>query len=55
MLHRKVINTVKAKLTKLNIWIKIVGEIVSMVRFADDIVVIVESEGNIQRAVDEIN
>lgn len=51
----KVINTVKAKLTRLNIGIKIGGEIVSMIRFADDIVVIAESEGEIQRAVEEMD
>jgi len=49
----KVINMVKAKLIRLNIEIKIGGEIVSMIRFADDIVVIAESEGDIQRAVEE--
>ena len=51
----KVINIVKAKLTRLNIGIKIGGEIVSMIRFADDIVVIAESEGDIQRAVEEMD
>ena len=45
----------KAKLTRLNIGIKIGGEIVSMIRFADDIVVIAESEGDIQRAVEEMD
>jgi hypothetical protein len=43
----KAINTVKAKLTRLNIGIKIGGEIFSMIRFADDTVVIAESEGDI--------
>ncbi|KAF0753702.1 craniofacial development protein 2-like [Aphis craccivora] len=51
----KVINTVKAKLTRLNIGIKIGGEIVSMIRFADDIVVIAESEGDIQCVVEEMD
>jgi len=46
---------VKAKLTRLNIGIKIGGEIVSMIRFAHDIVVIAESEGDIQRAVEEMD
>jgi ribosome-interacting GTPase 1 len=46
---------VKAKLTRLNIGIKIGGEIVSMIRFADDIVVIAESEGDIQHAVEEMD
>jgi len=41
----KVINIVKTKLTRLNIGIRIGGEIVSMIRFADDIVIIAESEG----------
>jgi len=51
----KVINIVKAKLTRLNIGIKMGGEIVSMIRFADNIVVVAESEGDIQRAVDEMD
>ncbi|KAL4152963.1 hypothetical protein QTP88_000796 [Uroleucon formosanum] len=51
----KVINIVKAKLTRLNIGIKIGGQIVSMIRFADDIVVIAESEGDIQRAAEEMD
>jgi hypothetical protein len=46
---------VKAKLTRLDIGIKIGVEIVSMIRFADDIVVIAESEGDIQRAVEEMD
>jgi len=44
---------VKKKLTRLNIGIKIGGEIVSIIRFADDIVVIAESKGDLQRAVEE--
>ncbi|XP_025413749.1 uncharacterized protein LOC112685915 [Sipha flava] len=51
----KAIYIVKAKLTRLNIGIKIGGKIVSMIRFADDIVVIAESEGDIQRAVEEMD
>lgn len=51
----KVLNKVKAKLKRLNIGIKIGGEIVSMIRFADDIVVKTESEGDIQRAVEEMD
>ncbi|KAL4132882.1 hypothetical protein QTP88_009959 [Uroleucon formosanum] len=51
----KVINIVKAKLTRLNIGIKIGGQIVSMIRFADDILVIAESEGDIQRAAEEMD
>lgn len=43
------------KLLRLNIGMKIGEEIVSMIRFADNIVMIAESEGNIQRAVDEMN
>jgi len=46
---------VKAKLTRLNIGIKIGLEIVSIIRFADDIVIIAESEGDIQRAVEEMD
>jgi len=46
---------VKAKLTRLNIGIKIGGEIVSKLRFADAIVVIAESEGDIQRAIEEMD
>jgi len=46
---------VKAKLTKLNIGIKIGGKVVSTIRFASDIVVIAESEGDIQRAVEEMD
>jgi hypothetical protein len=46
---------VKAKLTRLNIRIKISREIVPMIRFSDYIVVIAESEGDIQRAADEMN
>jgi hypothetical protein len=46
---------VKAKLTRLNIGIKIGGEIVSMIRFTDDIVVIAESEVNLQRTVEEMD
>ncbi|KAL4097313.1 hypothetical protein QTP88_022107 [Uroleucon formosanum] len=51
----KVINIVKAKLTRLNIEIKIGGQIVSIIRFANDIVVIAESEGDIQRAAEEMD
>ena len=51
----KVINIVKAKLTRLNIGIKIGIEIAPMIRFADDNVVIAENEVDIQRAVEEIN
>jgi len=46
---------VKVKLTRLNIVIQIGGEIVSMIRFADNIVVVAENEADIQRAVDEMN
>lgn len=44
-----------AKRRRLTIRIKLGGETISMIRFVDDIVVIAGSEGNIQRAVDEIN
>lgn len=50
----KTINKVKARLTTLNIGIKIEGQNVSMIKFSDDIVMIAESEGNIQRAVDDL-
>ncbi|VVC44416.1 Reverse transcriptase domain [Cinara cedri] len=46
---------VKEKLTRLNIGIKIDGEIVSMIRFADDTLVIADSEGDIQRVVEEMD
>ncbi|VVC38507.1 Reverse transcriptase domain [Cinara cedri] len=52
---KKVINIVKEKLTILNVGVKIGGETISMRRFTDDIVVMTENEGGIQRAVDEIN
>lgn len=45
---KKVINIMKAKLTRQNIGINIGGEIVSMICFADVIVMIAESEGDIQ-------
>ncbi|KAE9527065.1 hypothetical protein AGLY_013713 [Aphis glycines] len=51
----KVINIVKERVTRLNVGIKIGGEIVSIIRFADDIVVIAESEGDLQRAVEEMD
>jgi len=51
----KVINTLKAKLTRLNIGTKIGGEFFQMIRFSDEIVVIAESEKGIQHAVEEIN
>lgn len=43
----------KIKLARVNIIIKIGKKTVSMIRFADDMV-IGKSEGDIQRAVDEI-
>jgi len=47
---------VKLKLTRLNIGIKVGGEIVSMIRFTDDIMVITESkQRDKQRSVDEMN
>jgi len=46
---------VKVKLTKMNIRIKIGEEIVSIVQFADNIVLIAESEDDIQRSVNEMN
>lgn len=45
----------KAKLTRLSIGIKIGGEVVSMTRFIDEIVVLAESEGDILYAPDEMN
>lgn len=52
----KVINTMTAKLIRLNIGIKISRKIVPMIRFADDIVDIADSERDIQRIiVEEIN
>jgi len=47
----KVRNLLKPKLIKLNIGIKIGGEIVSMIRFADDIVAMAKSEGGMQNSV----
>lgn len=47
-------NIVKANLSRINIGIKIDGEIVPMIWFADDIVVIVKSDDDIQRGVYEM-
>jgi len=44
-------NIVKVKLTRLNIENKISKEIIPMIRFSDDILVIAESEKDIQRGV----
>lgn len=45
----------RSKLTRLNIGIKIGREIVSIIRFSDDTVMIAESKGDIQSALDELN
>lgn len=45
----------KAKLLRFNFGIKFGGAIIPIIRFADDIVMIAQSEGDIQRVVDEIN
>lgn len=49
------INMTKAKILRLNIGIKIGGEIIFMIRFADNIVMIAVSGGDIQCTIDEIN
>lgn len=46
---------VKTKLLRLNIRIKIDGETVYIIRFADDIVMWAEKINNIHREADEIN
>ncbi|VVC38522.1 Reverse transcriptase domain [Cinara cedri] len=44
IINRRIEEKVKTKLTELNIGIKTGGEIISMIRFTDDIVVIAKSE-----------
>ncbi|VVC42546.1 Reverse transcriptase domain [Cinara cedri] len=53
-IQQHTINEVKVKLIGLNIGVIIGGQNVSMIRFADDIVMIADSEGGIQRAVDKM-
>jgi len=43
------INILKAKLTRQQIGVKIEEETISMIRFADDIVIITENEGDEQK------
>jgi hypothetical protein len=50
----KIINLVKTKFIRLQIWFRIGGETIFMIRFADDLVIITESEGNLWRAINEI-
>lgn len=50
----KTINIVKTKLVRREIGIKIGGEIISMIGFADNIVIITESKKDSQRAINKM-